>query len=404
MILCVVAALANNARADDPPSPAPLTEHEVIISALGRAPLVDALEGVVVTEEGRAEVARAYPNPDLSYAREQTFGAAGTSETYVAVSQTIDLARRRHLRGEAGDLRAQAARRDGDTTRLSISATARQRFYDVLYRQQRVAALQRWSAHVGEALVIVTRREQRGDAATYDRKRLEREQAVSNGRLATEQAELTRASTRLRTLLGGPGSGSLATGTLLPESDPPDVETLRASTASRPELVALDLLVRASALDRAAAARWWLPDLRLEVGWKGVDLGGAGRTDGYLAGASLAIPLFDRATGLNRIALGEARAARGRRALLASELAGEIAGAREEAVSLRRAAADFTKQTSSGDLVRMATLGYEAGELGVIELLDAFRGVAEDEATAVDMELAARRARIDLDRLTGAKL
>ena len=238
----------------------------------------------------------------------------------------------------------------------------------------------------------------------YDRKRLEREQAVTSGRLATEQAELARAVARLQAVLGGAALTSVATGTLLPDGDPPDVELLRAATASRSDVVALDLLVRASSLDRAAAARWWLPDLRLEVGWKGVDLGAPGRTDGYLAGASLAIPLWDRSGGLKRIAEGEARAARGRRALLASELVGELAGAREEAVSLRRAAADFRKQTGSGDLVRMATLGYEAGELGVNELLDAYRGAAEDEATALDMELAARRARIDLDRLTGAKL
>ncbi len=403
MMMTVVAVLAQDARADAPP-PKQLTEHEAIAGALARSPLADAIEGTILTEQGRADAARAYPNPELSYAREQTFGTAGTSENYIAVSQTIDVARRRHLRGEAGDLRAQAARRDGDTTRLSIAASVRQRFYDVLFRQQRVAALQRWVAHIGEALVIVTRREQRGDAATYDRKRLEREQAVSNGRLATEQAELTRAGARLRAVLGASESSSLATGVLLPDTDPADGETLRAAAASRPDFVALDLLVRASSLDRSAAARWWLPDLRLEVGWKGVGLGVSERTDGYLAGASLAIPLWDRSSGLNRIAEGEARAARGRRALLASELAGELAGAREEAVSLRRAAADFRKQTGSGDLVRMATLGYEAGELGVIELLDAYRGAAEDEATALDMELAARRARIDLDRLTGAKL
>jgi cobalt-zinc-cadmium efflux system outer membrane protein len=196
------------------------------------------------------------------------------------------------------------------------------------------------------------------------------------------------------------------TGTLLPDADPPELDALRATSISRPDVVALELLVEARSLDRAAASRWWLPDLRLELGWKGVSLGAAGRTDGYLAGASLAIPLWDRSGGEQRIADGEARALRGRRDLLASELSGELGGARAETVRLRHAAAELLKQTESvsGDLVRMASLGYEAGELGVIELLDAYRGAADDEVTALDMELSARRARIELDRLTGAGL
>lgn len=404
LIGCVLAIHASTANADDPAPSATLTEHDVIISALGRAPLRDSIEGAITAEEGRADAARAYPNPELSYAREQTFGNAGTAENYLVAAQTIDIARRRHRRGQAGDLRARAIRQDGETTRLSIAATARQRFYEALYRQKRVATLERWVAHVGEALDIVTRREKRGDAAAYDRKRLEREQTVTNGRLATERAQLAAARARLSAMLGAASKTGDATGTLLPDADPPDAEALTASSLKRPDFAALDLLARASDLDRTAAARWWLPDLRFELGWKGVDLGAAGRTDGFVAGASLAFPLWDRSEGLDRIAQGEARAARGRRALLASEVVGEIAGAREEAISLRRAAIDFRRKTASGDLVHMATVGYEAGEVSVLELLDAYRGAAEDETTSLEMELSARRSRIELDRLTGAKL
>jgi cobalt-zinc-cadmium efflux system outer membrane protein len=73
-------------------------------------------------------------------------------------------------------------------------------------------------------------------------------------------------------------------------------------------------------------------------------------------------------------------------------------------VQLRSIAIDFEKSTISADLLRMTSRGYEAGELTLLELLDAYRGAQEDEATAIDMELAARRARIELDRLTGAPL
>lgn len=399
---------AATASAQEADAPAALTERDVVSSALQRAPLTDAIEGEVAIEEGRGRAASAYPNPQLSYMREQTFGTFGTGEDYLSVAQVIDLGNRRGLHGEAGDARARAARREGDASRLAIVAEARLRFYEVLYRQDRVAALEGWLARIAEALAIVTRREQRGDAATYDRRRLERERAVATGRLETERAALERASARLRALLvAGAGVASArVTGTLLPEDEPVALASLRASSSSRPDLLALDLRIEAASLDRTAASRWWMPDLRLEGGWKGVDLGRQGRTDGFLLGASLSIPLWDQSSGLARIAEGEARAARGRRALLESELDGELGGARSEAVRLRRAATEFREQSgaASGDLVRIASAGYEGGELGLLELLDAYRGAADDSLSALDMEHAARRARIELDRLTGAGL
>jgi len=408
LALALVLASARTASAQEPDAAAALTERDVVARALQRPPLTDAIEGDVAIEEGRGRAASAYPNPQLSYMREQTFGTFGTGEDYLSVAQIIDLGNRRGLHGEAGHARARAARRDGDASRLSIAADARLRFYEVLYRQDRVAALEGWVTRIDEALAIVTRREQRGDAATYDRRRLERERAVATGRLETERAALERASARLQALLGSGASppGIRATGALLPDDEPVALASLRASSSSRPDLLALDLRIEAASLDRTAASRWWVPDLRLEGGWKGVDLGFQGRTDGFLLGASLAIPLWDQSSGLARIAEGEARAARGRRALLESELDGELGGARSEAVRLRRAAAEFREQTTaaSSDLVRIASAGYEGGELGLLELLDAYRGAADDSLSSLDMEHAARRARIELDRLTGAGL
>ncbi len=399
-------ALSHSAGAQDPEQAAAFTETDVVARALRRAPLADVLEGAVVAEEGRGGAARAYPNPQVSYMREQTFGTFGTGEDYLSLAQTIDLGNRRGLSGEAGEARARAARHEGDATRFSVAADARQRFYEVLHRQQRVTALEHWVAHVTEALNIVVRREQRGDVATYDRRRLEREHAVAAGRLATEQAALERGQARLQAIIGVVTSPLIVEGRLLPESDPATVQTLRASSTARPDFLALDLQIEAASLGRTAAARWWLPDLRLEGGWKGIGLGDGKRTDGFLLGASLSLPLWDRSSGLARTAEGETRAARGRRALLESELDGELGGARAEAVRLRRAAAAFREQTSSasGDLVRMTSVGYEGGELGMLELLDAYRGAADDDLNALDMAQAARRARIELDRLTGAGL
>jgi outer membrane protein, heavy metal efflux system len=404
--LLVFAAFAGAARAEEPPRVRPLTENEVVTRALGRTPLAETIEGAIAVEEGRARSASAFSNPELAYVREETFGAFGTGEGYLTLSQTVDLGNRRGLRGEAGDARALAARREGDAARVAVAAEARQRFYDVLYRQSRVAALDDWVRTIEHALGIVTRREQRGDAAIYERRRLERERSVARGRLATEQAAHERAQARLQAILGAAAPPFVATGSLLPDADPAALTSLRTASASRPDFLALDLRIEAASRDRAAASRWWLPELRVEGGWKEVDLGGQGRSDGFLLGAALSLPLWDRASGEARSAEGEARAARGRRALLESEVQGELGGARAEAVRLRHAATAFREQTASAasDLMRVAAAGYEGGELGLLELLDAYRGAADDSLAALDLEYLARRARIDLDRLTGGGL
>jgi cobalt-zinc-cadmium efflux system outer membrane protein len=197
----------------------------------------------------------------------------------------------------------------------------------------------------------------------------------------------------------------VVTGELLPAAEPAQLSELRAESARQPELLALDRRLDASALEVKAASRFWLPDLRLEGGWKGVGYrSGGARSEGFLVSGTLSIPLWDHSHGAKRVAEGEARANRGRRLLLSMETDAELMGARAEAVRLRAVSLRFRDETRglSVDLARIAGAGYSGGELGLLELLDAYRGAAEDELTALDLELAAREARIEIDRLTGA--
>ena len=399
-MLAAALVVVSSARAQAPG----LTEAAAVSLALARAPLRDLLGGEVAIEQGRARTASSYSNPELSYIREQTFGPLGTAEDSLAIAQTIDLANQRGLRGEAGEERARAARLEGEAARLAIAADVRVRFYDVVYRRDRALVLESWASRIAEALEIVRRRERSGDAATYELRRLERERAVAAGRSEVEQAALEGAQARLLARLGRSGAAGAIQGSLLPDSEPPELATLRAASRSRPDLRALALKVAAAARERNAAERGWIPRLTLQGGWKGVDFGEQGRADGFIAGASLALPLWDRAAGVERAAEGEAQAAHARRALLEAELEVELEGARVEAVRLLRTAIDFQDRTAaaSGELVRIVSAGYAGGELGLLELLDAYRGAADDAVIALDMALAARRARIELDRMTGA--
>jgi cobalt-zinc-cadmium efflux system outer membrane protein len=382
------------------------TEAEVVTQVLQRPALRDALEGQVAMADGQRRAAGAYPNPQLSYLREQTFGSTGSGEDYLSVAQTLDLGHRRALASEAAAARVDVVRHENEAARIALAAEARSRFFELLYRQDRTAACEGFISRIDQALVIVQRRERSGDAAIYDRRRLERERAVAAAKAGVERAALERAQARLAAWLDSSGQVPSVTGALLPDSDPEPLAKLRSASLGRPDLRALAAAVAAASQGRKLASRWWLPDLRLEGGWKGVSMRGAARNDGFLVGASLALPLWDQSSALGQIAEGEARAASGRRSLLESELAGELAGARAEAVQLRAAALSFREHAAnaSADLTRIVSAGYEGGEQGLLELLDAYRGAADDALTALDMAHSARKARIELDRMTGSGL
>lgn len=56
---------------------------------------------------------------------------------------------------------------------------------------------------------------------------------------------------------------------------------------------------------------------------------------------------------------------------------------------------------SAAELVRTAEAAYAGGELGILELLDAYRGALDAELQALELEWGARRARIEVDRALG---
>jgi cobalt-zinc-cadmium efflux system outer membrane protein len=73
----------------------------------------------------------------------------------------------------------------------------------------------------------------------------------------------------------------------------------------------------------------------------------------------------------------------------------------QQASELRDGAAAL-RAAPAGDLSRTAETAYRAGEGGILELLDAYRTELDAELAALELELRARLARIELDELSGA--
>jgi len=400
-LLGAALSLATPAIADEPPSP--LDEYEAVRRALSRPALADELRARVDLARADEIAARRWPNPEASWSHEQVRAGDATERQDVAVlSQRFDLSGRRGLRGDAAARRVETASADAAHFRLDVEAETRRAFADALAAERRVATLRAAAERLEGVAAAVARRAASGDVAGYDRRRVERERLTVLGRLDVEEGALARARARLAALIGAADpTAPLALRGDLAASAPPPLAALTERLPSRPDLRALDFEARSGELEARAAGRWFIPEVELGGGLKTVD--GSGRDSGFAATLAIPIPLFSRDQDERLRGDARARAARGRLSLALDAARADVAGLHAEATRLAAAAARY-RESGAADpaaLLRSAEAAYRGGEVGVLELIDAYRAVLDADLSLVELEWAARRARIDLDRTSG---
>jgi cobalt-zinc-cadmium efflux system outer membrane protein len=383
---------------------APLTEEEAVRRALERSDLRTAIDGSV--DVARAESIRAslWENPEVWYTREQTYGALSTGEDYLWATQKIDPSGSVGLRSKASEQRANAVRERGRAREARVAAQVRLRFHEVLRLQGQVAVAQHLVDRLEIAVDTVRKREAAGDASIYDRRRLERELANTRARTVTLEAARARAWEVLAALVEDHRDTSApwprASGTLLPEALPSQ-DTFAQRLDTRPDLQAFERIAAAAEMEEHAASRGWVPELTLGGGWKSIDFGD--RIHGFMGIVALTLPFLDHGQNRALAAQGARRSAQGEHEWALALAKGDMRGLWIEAARLWETARSYREERSelSEALVRTAEAGYRGGELGVLELVDAYRGMQEDEARALDLEFQARRARIELELSTG---
>lgn len=382
-----------------------LTERQAIELALAR-PLYRELEAARLAIAGSAVTeANQLPNPVVAWERDRVSGAAGRStESSAKIFQTVDFSGRRALRREAAGMRMDAAHFDLEERRLNTVTEVRRLFGEALYRQEAGNAYARWLQRIEAATKIVRNLVTAGEAAGYDRRRLEREAQTAKARAAGIAADYARLREAMAGLIGKSGGEIAAlTGELLP-ANAPALEAVQSNLRQRPDLASLDAQANAYDRERTAAERTWIPDVTLGIGYKRLEE--TNRTDtGPVVALSIPLPLFDRGDANRQRAQARASTLRAEQSLTYAKVEAELRGIWRQAAELRQAAAAFRRDSlgSSRELTRIAEAAYRGGEGSVLELLDAYRAELEAETTTLDLELRARLARIELDLLSGAK-
>ena len=384
--------------------PGALTEAEALARLSTDSPRVRAIRAAI--EIARADVLAAgrFPNPRLMFDRESV---AGTTEYLTRVGQSLPISGYRGLQVRSASALVDATSSRAEDESRRARADLRIAFAQLVAAQARECELAAARERLQGVADVLSKREAAGDAAGFDRLRAQREV------LDLEADSATAASDRLRAqaTLAGFFSSPLDASTLVAADVAPAVSTLptveallEVAESSRGELLALRKEVESAQLAARAAERRWVPEPEVIAGTKSSSFG-AGDVGSIIA-VQTTIALFDRGQPERALARARESQAEARTVAFRQMLRAEIAGWRAAVVERRTAADRYRASavTSAEQIERIALVSYEAGERGILELLDAYRTRSAARVRQAILDAAVREAEIELEYVSGQEI
>ncbi len=377
-----------------------LTESEAVARLSSESPRVQVVRAAV--DVARADVLNAarWPNPRVSYNRE---AVAGVAENYLTVAQVLPLTGRRRLEVEAASLRVEASASRAEDQVRRLEADLRLAFTDLRVAQTRERELARSRNRLRELAGILERREAAGESPGFDRLRAEREVIDVDAERASAASERVRAQGALVGFFAAAPDVQVidAIDTARPPTVLPSVDELIARAETRGAFVALQRERDAAAFTERAAGRRVIPEPELVAGTKSSN---AGTGDvGSIVSVHLTLPLFDRARPERAAALARGAQVRADADALRLTVRAQIAAWRGAALERRQIADQYRAAIGNNaeEIERIAQVSYDAGEQGILELLDAHRTAASARVRQALLDAAVREAEIELAFASG---
>ncbi len=370
------------------------TEREVVELIVRDGPQARAIRaGTEVIH--REQLARlAFPNPGLTYSRE----GAGFTE-FLQVEQSLPIFGTRAALSRAGAAATAAAEAERDARLSMLRADAAGAVARLVAEQTRLEVTAAHTLDIERLIEVLRTREREGEGSRFDRLRAEQELREARQLVTSAAVGIGEAKAALSAML----PRDVAVNRVVPaphREEPPPLDVLmERAVASRAELRALRFSAERAAQESDAARRARLPSPTLFGGLKRADVE-SGREQGGVFGLSLSLPLFD--AGGRDAARWAAEGARAdaERAFIEHQIRSEIARA-SEALALRQRAVSQEQDTAADELTSIAEIAYREGEVGILELLDAFRTAWRARNRSIDLRLEARLAQVALERAVG---
>jgi outer membrane protein, heavy metal efflux system len=378
-----------------------LTESEALGQLGVESPRVQAARAAADVARVDILAAGRWPNPRVTFNRE---AVSGIAESMFMVSQPLPITGRRGLEVSAATARAEASSSRAEDQIRRIRADLRLAFTDLWVAQEREQELVRNRERLSELAGILGKREAAGEAAGFDTLRAEREVIDVDASRAIAATARAQAQEILASFLAGQREGATiqAARSAPAGAGVPPVDDLmaRAETA-RGDLLAVTRELEAVGFAERAAERRLIPEPEVVAGTKASNAGGG--DIGSLISVHVPIPLFDRAQPERAAAQARARQIRAEAEVLRQRTRAQIAAWRAAVVERRDTATRHrTAMSAAADQIeRIAQVSYEAGERGILELLDAYRTSSAARLRQVELDSAVRQAEIELEFVSG---
>lgn len=398
-VWCVAVALALASAPAD--AQIVLSEAEALARLSADSPRVRAIRAAVDVARADVLAVSRWPNPRVAFDRESV---AGVTEEITTIAQPLPISGRRQLDASAASATVSAVSSRADDEVRRARADLRLAFADLVSAQVRERELARARDRLRDLTGILAKREAAGDAAGFDRLRAEREVVDIEADLATAAADRGRAQTVLVGFFAGriePSTIVAADPSTARPGVPPVDALIEQAEVTRGELLAFRHEVEAARFSMRAADRRRIPEPELIVGRKSSTA--AGGDLGTLVSVQAVLPLFDRSRAERALATAQARQAEARADAFRVALRSQIAALRATVIARRETANRYrAAAVSIADQVeRIAQVSYEAGERGILELLDAHRVGAAARVRQAALDAGVRQAEIELEFVSG---
>jgi cobalt-zinc-cadmium efflux system outer membrane protein len=378
----------------------PVTEAEALARLSPASPRVRAIAAGIDVARADVMAAGRWPNPRVTFDRE---AVAGITENMTMVSQALPITGRRGFEVQAASALVDASSSRADDALRRARADLRLAFAQLVSGQIRERELAASRDRLRTLVDVLAKREAAGDAAGFDRLRAEREVVDVDTDRAAAATERARAQAMLAGFFVDPvdPASIVAVETSTTPAPVPPVDALVERAGSiRGELLALRKEIDAAYLSRRAADRRRVPEPEVVAGTKSSTAGG---DIGSVFMVHASLPLFDRNRPERALAEARARQAEARIEAFRVGLRAEVAALRAAVIERRETAGRYRTAAvnGAGQIERIAQVSYDAGERGILELLDAYRTGASARVRQATLDAAVRQAEIELEFVSG---
>jgi cobalt-zinc-cadmium efflux system outer membrane protein len=378
------------------------TEAAIIERFLAQSPRAREVRASVAIAEAEARGRTLFSNPSVNYSRE----GAGLTEFFQA-EQALPITGRRKLLRQAGSSLVRATEADGAFSLWQARSSLRQAFYRALASQEREAIHASSVKDIEDVIQVLRDREREGEGSKFDRLRTERERAELLAELALVRAEAVLERAQVLAFLPAGTALTTVSGqmeTLLPALNAD--ELAQRSLAVREDYRAEQQRLEQYRLEQRAAERLRFPEPVFSAGLKRADLGQPGMAHGPVIGITVPLPLFNKGQSEVERFTAEQERVSARLQVLSQQIRAAIEGT-VEALNVRLRARDEyrTELAETGpELIRIVTIAYQEGEIGILQLLDAYRVQRQTQLRLLDIQAVVKEAQIELERALGEEL